>query len=81
MANHVSDMLDNMITAVEDGFSYDGIVSIPETGLEDVEHRSGLSGSLCDSKVSPLSNLLAIGSRRLRYRIGSQLYHEGQLGE
>ena len=62
MANHVSDMLDNMITAVEDGFSYDGIVSIPETGLEDVEHRSGLSGSLCDSKVSLLSKLLAIGS-------------------
>ena len=82
MASHVSFMLDNMIMAVEAGFSYDGIVSIPETGLEDVrEHRSGLAGSLCDSAVSPLSNLLAAGSRGLRSRIGSQPFHEEQPGE
>jgi len=42
-------MLDTMITAVDDGFSHDGIVSIPETGLEDVGHRSGLAGPLRDS--------------------------------
>jgi hypothetical protein len=39
-------MLDSMITAVDDGFSYDGIVSIPETGLEDVGRRPGLAGWL-----------------------------------
>ena len=56
-----------MITAMDAGFSYDGIVS-PETGLEDVEHRSGLAGSFRDSVVSPLSRLLATGSRDLGYR-------------
>ena len=28
-------MLDSMFTAVEEGFSYDGIISAPGTGLED----------------------------------------------
>jgi hypothetical protein len=52
------------------GCSYDGIVSVPTTGLEDVGHRSGLTGSLRDSVVGPLSNLLAAGSWGLGYRIG-----------
>jgi hypothetical protein len=47
-------MLDSMITAVDDGFSYDGIVSIPETGLEDVGRRPGLAGWLDGSVVRPL---------------------------
>ena len=46
-------MLDSVITAVDDGFSYDGIVSIPETGLEDVGHRPGLAGWLDGSVVRP----------------------------
>jgi hypothetical protein len=55
------------------GFSYDDIVSIPEAGLEleDVGHRSSLTGSLRDSVVGPLSNLLAPGSWGLGYRIES----------
>jgi hypothetical protein len=62
MANHTSYMLDNMITAVDAGFSYDGIVSVPETSLEDVGHRFGLASSLRDKVVGPLSNLLAASS-------------------
>ena len=46
MQDRISLMLDSVITAVDDGFSYDGIVSIPETGLEDVGHRPGLAGWL-----------------------------------
>ena len=70
MANHTSYMLDTMIGAVDAGFSYDGIVSMPEIGLEDVRHRSGLASSLRDNVVSPLSNLPAAGSWGLGYRIG-----------
>lgn len=67
-------MLDAMIAAVDAGFSCDGILSVPETGLEDVGHRSDLAGSLRDSVVGPLFNLLAADSRSLPYR-------KGQLGE
>lgn len=45
MPDRISLMLGSMITAVEEGFS-DGIVSIPETGLEDV--RYPLAVSLAD---------------------------------
>ena len=45
-------MLDSMMTAVDAGFSYDGIVSVPQTGLEDAEYRFGLVASLRDSVVS-----------------------------
>ena len=54
MQDRISLMLDSMITAVDDGFSYDGIVSIPETDLEDVGHRPGLAGWLDGSVVRPL---------------------------
>ena len=53
MDNRVSYMLNNMIAAVDEGFSYDGIVSVPDTCMEDVEYRSGLlAGSLRDGVVS-----------------------------
>lgn len=42
MRNHISLMLDSMFTAVEEGFSYDGIVSAPGTGLEDRPHLAVL---------------------------------------
>ena len=51
MDNRISYMLNSMVAAVDDGFSYDGIVSVPDTGLEGVEYRSGLAGSLRDSVV------------------------------
>ena len=54
MPDRISLMLDSMITAVDDGFSYDGIVSIPETGLEDVGYRPGLAGWLDGGMVRPL---------------------------
>lgn len=50
-ADHVSYMLSTMVAAVDEGFSYDGIVSVPEMGLEDVEYRCGLGGSLRDGMV------------------------------
>ncbi|KAN0094940.1 hypothetical protein V8E55_003227 [Tylopilus felleus] len=47
MVHHTACMLDDMITAVDVGFSYDGIVSVPETGLEDVKYqRSSLRESM-----------------------------------
>ena len=49
MPDHISLMLDSMIAAVDDGFSYDGIVSIPEIGLEDARY-----GWLDDRLVRPL---------------------------
>ena len=51
MPDHISRMLDSMITAVDDGFSYDGIVSMPEIGLEDAMYR------LDDNLVRPLLRL------------------------
>jgi hypothetical protein len=48
MPDLISLMLDSMITAVDDGFSYDGIVSMPEIGLEDARYR------LDDDLVRPL---------------------------
>ncbi|KAN0094956.1 hypothetical protein V8E55_003243 [Tylopilus felleus] len=49
MPDRLSLMLDSMILAVDEGLSYDGIVSIPERGLEDVSYRhSGLAGLLED---------------------------------
>ena len=47
-------LLDNVITAVEVGFSYDGIVSVPETGLEDAGQRPGLAGRIQRGMVRPL---------------------------
>lgn len=61
MTNHTSNILDNVIAAVDGGFSYDGIVSVSEAGLEDVEHRSRLTDSLRDSVVCPFVQLTAIG--------------------
>ena len=54
MPDRVSLILDSMITVVDEGFSYDGIVSIPETGLEDVGYRTGLAGRLDDGVVRSL---------------------------
>ena len=55
MPDHLSLMLDSMILAVDEGLSYDGIVSIPERGLEDVGYRSsGLAGLLEDGVVRAL---------------------------
>ena len=54
MPDPISLMLDSMITAVEDGFSYDGIVSIPETGLEDVQwYRPGTSTPYSQRQPKP----------------------------
>lgn len=47
-------VLDSIITAMDVGFSYDGIVTIPETGLEDVGYRPGLAGWLDGGVVRPL---------------------------
>ena len=63
MVNHVSHMLDDMIAVVDEGFSYDGIVSIPQTGLEDVEYRrSGMGDLLRGSVVGHLFDLLTASS-------------------
>ena len=43
--NDVVFLLDNMVAAVEVGFSYDNIVSIPAVGLEDVARRRGVADS------------------------------------
>lgn len=50
--NDVVFLLDNMVAAVEVGFSYDNIVSIPAVGLEDVARRRGVADSA--DKVRPL---------------------------
>lgn len=47
-------MLDAMVLAVNEGLSYDGIVSIPEVGLEDFGRRPGPAGRLKDGMVRPL---------------------------
>jgi hypothetical protein len=54
MPDRISLMLESMVMAVDDGFSYDGIVSIPETGLEDVWYRPGFAGWLDGGVVRPL---------------------------
>lgn len=46
MPDCLSIMLDSMIHTVDNGFSFDGIVSIPEMGLEDFGCRPGLAGSM-----------------------------------
>lgn len=53
MPDRISLMLESMIIAVEDGFS-DGIVSIPETGLEDVKYPVSLAEWLDDRAVRSL---------------------------
>lgn len=53
MPDRLSIMLDSMIHAVDNGFSFDGIVSIPEMGLEDFGRRPGLAGWLDDGVVRP----------------------------
>lgn len=50
-------MLNSMILAVDNGHSYDGIVSIPEVGLEDYGRRPGLAGWLDDFVVRPSPKL------------------------
>ena len=50
-ASMISLLLKNMVTAVDDGFSYDGIVSLPDTGLEDAGQRPGLAGVVEKSTV------------------------------
>ncbi|KAG9311630.1 hypothetical protein JVU11DRAFT_7862 [Chiua virens] len=37
-------LLETMIKAIEEGFSPDGILSVPEMGLEDAAYRPGLAG-------------------------------------
>lgn len=54
MSNRTSLVLDNMIAVVDEGFSYDGVVSVPETGLEDVWYRGDLASWLDDGVVRPL---------------------------
>ena len=51
MPDRISIMMDSMITAVDEGFSYDGIVSIPKIGLEDVWYRPVLAGWLDEGLV------------------------------
>ena len=51
-------MLDAMVLAVNEGLSYDGIVSIPEVGLEDSGRRPGLAARLEDGMVRLLFLLL-----------------------
>ena len=60
MPDHLSLMLDSMILAVDEGLSYDGIVSIPEIGLEDVSYKSsGLAGLVEDGMVRALLLLVS----------------------
>jgi len=55
MPDRLSAMLDIMILAVEEGLSYDGIVSLPGIGLEDFGHRPGKRvGRVDDGMVRPL---------------------------
>ena len=58
MPDRLSLMLDSMISAVDNGLSFDGIVSVPELGLEDFGHRPGLAGYVDDASVRPLSYIL-----------------------
>lgn len=75
-------MLDDMIAVVDEGFSYDGIVSIPQAGLEDVKYRSDMANSFRGSVVSHISNLLTASSCGLRYRIKfGRRPSQGQPGE
>ena len=68
----VSIMMDSMIAAVDDGFSYDGIVSIPETGLEDW-HRHDLVGWLNAGVVRPLFLLAIAITKEGSYNSGAIL--------
>ena len=43
-SSSILSLLDNVVAAVKVGFSYDGIVSVPETGLEDAGLQPGLAG-------------------------------------
>ena len=55
MPDPLSLMLDSMILAVDEGHSYDGIVSLPGIGLEDFGRRPGrLGGWLDDCMVRSL---------------------------
>lgn len=54
MSDSISLLLDSVVTAVEVGFSYDGIVSVPDTGLEDAGQRPGLAGWIEAGMVRPL---------------------------
>lgn len=60
-------MLDNMVTAVDHGFSYDGIVSVPKIGLEDAGQRPGLA-SWVDNIVVRLLLLLLTGTVIMDHR-------------
>lgn len=53
MLDRLSVMLESMITAINEGLSFDGIVSVPEVGLEDFGRRPGLAGRLDDAVVRP----------------------------
>ena len=55
MSKNTSYMLDSMIAAVDNGFSYDGIVSVPDAGLEDA--RFGRADVLRENLVSSLSTI------------------------
>ena len=52
-SSSILSLLDNVVAAVEVGFSYDGIVSVPETGLEDAGQQPGLAGWVKRRLVRP----------------------------
>ena len=71
-------LLDYTVAAVDEGFSYDGIVSVPEGGLEDIKHRFGQAGELLhDGVVGPLSNLLLSANKACTTGTGSDDGTEG----
>ena len=66
-------LLDNMITAVKVGFSYNGIMLVPETGLEDTGQWPGLAGWIQRGMVHSLLLLPTITPMTDCYGIGGPL--------
>ena len=71
-------LLDYTVTAMDRGFSYDGIVSIPEGGLEDIKHWFRQAGELLhNGVVGPLSNLLLLANKACTTGTGSDYGTQG----
>ncbi|KAG9311664.1 hypothetical protein JVU11DRAFT_7899 [Chiua virens] len=65
----VSHMLDSLVDAIDEGFSPDGIRSVPEIGLEDIAYRHGLAG-LSDRVVDGFQAIkIYVGSSNLIARV------------
>lgn len=74
---NVSHMLDDMVAAVDEGLSYDGIVSVPQAGLEDADYRTGLAESLRNGVVSP-STRFASRHKLIAARVPGSSFEDGR---